>query len=135
MEKSIIDEKLKKLHECLGKKDKESLEYVEETKKWALENICPEIRDAFTEFADNFLTETENEIKSMREELGKEDYSLLPISYIAKNYFNKSTAWLQQRINGYKVRGKVYTLNEEQKVVFNNAIQDIAKRIGSIHYA
>jgi hypothetical protein len=32
MEGSIIEEKLKKLHECLGKGDKESLKYVEETK-------------------------------------------------------------------------------------------------------
>jgi hypothetical protein len=70
MEGSIIEEKLKKLHECLGKGDKERLKYVEETKNWTLENNCPEIRDAFTEFADNVLTETENEIKSIKKELG-----------------------------------------------------------------
>lgn len=135
MDKKEIDIRLAKLRDCLGKDDKECIEYVEDTKKWAFANDCPEIREAFTEFADTILTETEEEVRKIREELDQDSYSLLPISYIAKTYFGKSTSWLQQRINGYKVRGKVYTLNDEQKVIFNNAIQDIAKKIGSIHYA
>jgi len=52
-----------------------------------------------------FLEEAETEVSKIREKLDKDTYSLLPISYIAKNYFGKSTAWLQQRINGYKVKG------------------------------
>ena len=38
---------------------------------------------------------------------------IIPLGYIAKKYFGKSTAWLSQRINGTKVRGKVYTLSKE----------------------
>lgn len=135
MNKKEIDTRLAKLRKCLGKDDKESREYIEETNRWAKANDCPEIREAFGKFANDFFDEAEDEVRKIREELDKDSYSLLPISYIAKNYFGKSTTWQQQRINGYKVRGRVYTLNEEQKGIFNNAIQDIAKKIGSIHYA
>lgn len=57
---------------------------------------------------------------------------ILPMSYIARTYFGKSSAWLQQRIYGYKVRGKVYTLSEKDIDTLNFAIQDISKKIGSL---
>ena len=57
---------------------------------------------------------------------------IVSVSYIAKNYFGKSAAWLQQRIYGYKIRGKVYTLSSEDVNTFNYALQDISKRIGSL---
>lgn len=53
-------------------------------------------------------------------------------SYIARQYFGKSAAWLQQRIYGYKVRGKVYTLSKKDIETFNFALQDISKKIGSL---
>lgn len=57
---------------------------------------------------------------------------ILPMSYIARTYFGKSSAWLQQRIYGYKVRGKVYTLSEKDIDTLNFALQDISKKIGSL---
>ena len=57
---------------------------------------------------------------------------ILPMSYIARSYFGKSSAWLQQRIYGYKVRGKVYTLSEKDIDTLNFALQDISKKIGSL---
>ena len=57
---------------------------------------------------------------------------ILPMSYIAKTYFGKSAAWLQQRINGYAVRGKVYTLKPSEIETLNFAIHDIGKRLGSL---
>ena len=91
----------------------------------------------------NECKQIENEIESVNEELDsmiiknqlQKSYEILPISYIAKNYFNKSTSWLYQRINSTKVRGRVYTLNEKEKAIFNNALKDIAKEIGSISIA
>ena len=62
----------------------------------------------------------------------EEDYKLLPISYIAKNYFGKSSSWLYQRINGTNVRGRTYTLNGEQKKVFNSALKEIGEKIASL---
>lgn len=57
---------------------------------------------------------------------------IIPVSYIAKNYFGKSRAWLYQRINGYKVRGHVYTLNENELEIFNRALKEIGNKIGSL---
>lgn len=57
---------------------------------------------------------------------------ILPMSYIARTYFGKSSAWLQQRIYGYKVRGKVYSLSDKDIDTLNFAIQDISKKIGSL---
>ena len=57
---------------------------------------------------------------------------ILPISYIARTYFGKSAAWLQQRLYGYKVRGKVYSLSDKDINTLNLAIQDISKKIGSL---
>jgi hypothetical protein len=51
------------------------------------------------------------------------------------NYFNKSASWLLQRLNGYQVRGKVYTLNQEQKGIFNQAVKEISNRISALQLA
>ena len=56
----------------------------------------------------------------------------MPLAYIARNYFGKSASWLYQRINGYKVRGKVYTLNHEEIGIFNRALKEIGEKIGSL---
>lgn len=58
--------------------------------------------------------------------------NLVPMSYIAKEYFGKSRAWLYQRINGYKVRGKVYSLNDKEIEIFNRALKEIGEKIGSL---
>ena len=67
----------------------------------------------------------------VRHQLGevKEELSL---SYIAKNYFNKSRQWLNQRINGSIVNGKPAKFTDDQLRVFNNALHDISKKIGSV---
>lgn len=91
-----------------------------------------------------FLMEGYKEIGSELEELNLEVENavlkqqiapymdIIPLGYIAKKYFGKSTAWLSQRINGNKVRGRVYTLSEQDKQIFNNAIRDICKKLGSL---
>ena len=65
----------------------------------------------------------------------KEMKEIVPVSYIARHYFGKSAAWLQQRIYGYKVRGRVYTLNEKDRQTFNDAIRDICEKLGSLSIA
>ena len=57
---------------------------------------------------------------------------IIPFSYIAKNYFHKSKAWLYQRLNGNNINGKPVRLTEKETEVFNFALQDISKKIGSI---
>ncbi len=81
------------------------------------------------------MDEIKQDIATLRQQIEEEDYKLIPISYIAKKYFGKSASWLYQRINGNKVGGRQYTLNEEQKATFNAALQDIADRIRSFSIA
>ena len=73
--------------------------------------------------------------KVLRDEMSSEMYKLLPLKYIANTYFGKSVSWLSQRLNGTKVRGKSYTLNESQKQTFNNAMLDLSKKFGSFRLA
>lgn len=96
-------------------------------------------KDAVAEVAKPFVEENvarlESEVIVLRSQIDAEAYKLLPISYIAKNYFNKSASWLLQRLNGYKVRGKVYTLDQEQKSIFNQAVKEISNRISALQLA
>ena len=96
-------------------------------------------KDAVAEVAQPFVEENvarlESEVKALRSQIDEEDYKLLPISYIAKTDFNKSASWLLQRLNGYQVRGKVYTLSQEQKGIFNQAVKEISNRISALQLA
>lgn len=81
--------------------------------------------------------ELKKEIKELDDKLTirvqlKKSIELLPMSYIAKQYFGKSASWLYQRINGNKVRGKVYTLSENEISIFNKALNDIARQISAL---
>ena len=95
----------------------------------------PGVQAALSQFVASGIEETKKDIDNIRQQMQEDDYKLLPLSYIAKQYFNKSRSWLYQRINGYPVRGKVYTLNDKEKEIFNIAVQDIARKIGSVRIA
>ena len=130
-----VDVKLKELKELMDKEDEQSEARRMEIALWIRENKTEEVEQVFRAFMDEGLTEIEIEIEDIRRQFNDEDYKLLPLAYIAKHYFGKSHAWLSQRINGTKVRGQVYTLNNEQKEIFNKALKDISKKIGSFHIA
>lgn len=97
----------------------------------------PEEKEAIRKHLDAELNAIENRVDTLdksitiREQMN-EVIDLIPVSYIAKNYFGKSRAWLYQRINGYKVRGRVYSLNEKEVETFNRALKDISNKIGSV---
>lgn len=127
--------KLAELQPLMGLTDPESEKKKKELMDWLEAHKTAETESMAKEFIDEGLDGAIEELTSMRDQLRAEQYKVLPLSYIAKEYFGKSAAWLQQRINGYKVRNKVYTLNQEQKDIFNAAVQDIAHKIGSIRIA
>lgn len=97
----------------------------------------PEEKEIIRKHLDMELGAIENRIDSLdksitiREQIN-EIIDLIPVSYIAKNYFGKSRSWLYQRINGYKVRGRIYSLNEKEVETFNRALKDISNKIGSL---
>ena len=120
------------LKSLMGKTDKASEERRDEISLWLKENSTnAEVKEAYNRFMTEGLAEVKSGVDKLREQIDSR-YDLLPISYIAQHYFGKSKAWLYQRLNGNKVRGKVYTLNDEQKNIFNSAVKDIARQIGSV---
>lgn len=120
------------LKSLMGKTDKTSEERRDEISLWLKENSAnEEVKEAYNRFMTEGLAEVKSGVDKLREQIDSR-YDLLPISYIAQHYFGKSKAWLYQRLNGNKVRGKVYTLNDEQKNIFNSAVKDIARQIGSV---
>lgn len=89
---------------------------------------------------DEWLDEIEVDVedikqKALRQQVNNKAYKLIPWSYIAKEYFGKSAAWLSQRINGTPVRGQIYTLSNEQKETFNRAVREVGEYIGSFRLA
>ena len=57
---------------------------------------------------------------------------MINMSYIAKNYFGKSRQWLSHRINGAIVNRKPAQFTDKQVDIFNRALKDISKKIGSV---
>ena len=133
-----LKDDLKKLHEIAHSGTPDAMEkYVA---------LSDEITSKYTDQKDvdaiaDFLINGYKEVSSEAEELNnyitlKQQIApyteIIPLGYIAKKYFGKSTAWLSQRINGSKVRGKVYTLSKKDLETFNFALQDISKQLGSL---
>lgn len=127
--------KIEELKKLVRLTDEESKKKVDEIATWFKDHKDPESQELFDRFMTDGLEEIEVEIADIRRQIEDEDYRLLPISYIAKKYFGKSQSWLSQRINGTKVRGHVYTLNDEQKKIFNTAMEDLSKFYGSFRLA
>ena len=80
------------------------------------------------------MTKEATENTMMRSQVDDDLYKLIPWSYIARTYFHREPSWLHQRINGSPVRGKVYTLNDEQKATLNRALAEIGQRIGTYRF-
>ena len=83
--------------------------------------------DELTALTDRYLKETTTKMQ-----LG-EVSEIISLSYVAKHYFNKTKAWLYQRINGNIVNGKPCRFTPEELETFNRALQDISRRIGSLN--
>lgn len=58
---------------------------------------------------------------------------IVSMSYIAKNYFNKTKSWLSQRINELNVNGKPAKFTQEEIDILNAAFKDLSEKIGAVH--
>lgn len=132
---TTTEELLKEYASLSGNDDAASEARKKEILDWLKAHESDEVRATAKEFVNEQFDKMEQEVAVLRSKISDDDYKLLPMSYIARTYFGKSAAWLSQRINGTLVRGKVYTLNAEQKRIFNDALRDISSRIGSLHLA
>lgn len=127
-----VTKKFEELKSLMGKTDAISEARRDEIALWIKANgDKPAVKEAYNLFMNNGLQQVEASVEVIRNQIAAH-YDLLPIAYIAKQYFGKSRAWLYQRINGNKVNGKVYSLNSEQKAIFNGAVKEIAHQIASV---
>jgi hypothetical protein len=62
----------------------------------------------------------------------KDINEIISLSYVAKKYFKKDRSWLHQKINGNLKNGKPAKFTDKEIEIFNFAIQDISKKLGSI---
>lgn len=125
------EKKIEALKSCIGKTDEESRRIFTESIAYLKANDSEDVQRTLSEIIKEGLRNTKKEIEVLKTQI-EDVYDILPLSYIAKRYFNKSRAWLYQRLNGYKVKGKTYTLNEEEKRIFNAAMQELSAKIGSV---
>lgn len=114
-------QKRKRFHEVVARLKELNGTEVQERMKPVIERQLKKAREEYEEIQTDVL----------RSQMDENTYKLIPWKYIAEEYFGKSAAWLSQRINGTPVRGKVYTLNDEQKTILNRALAEIGKFIGS----
>lgn len=119
----------------MGLDDAASVARKEEIAELLKKSATAGTQEQAREFVKDNLARIDADMAVLRHKIDSESYGLLPLSYIAKRYFGKSAAWLSQRLNGTPVRGHVYTLNDEQKSTFNNALQEIGERIASLRLA
>lgn len=121
-----------------------SLDWETEGKRKADEIVAkyttPEDKAVIQEYMNRVGDEIIREMKEASRELDKvitvkrqlkEVSQIVSMKYIAENYFNKSAAWLSQRINGTPVRGQVYGLKEKEVAILNDALHDIGRKLGS----
>ncbi|MCL3853309.1 DUF5053 domain-containing protein [Parabacteroides sp. GYB001] len=56
----------------------------------------------------------------------------LSVSKLSKDYFNKSSSWFYQRLNGNLVHGKVSRFTRDELVILEMALKDISLRISAL---
>jgi hypothetical protein len=126
-------EKLKAFYNDSSKTEdfKKQIIYLREkfTSKDELNKIDACIKDLANESinrTNEFIKDIEVRVQLM------EVTEVVSLSYIAKNYFNKTRQWLYQKINGNVVNGKPAKFTPEEINRLNFAIHDISKKLGSI---
>ena len=68
---------------------------------------------------------------AMKQKL-KEVIPAISLVYIAKTYFNKTDAWLYQRINGNIVNGKPATFTPNEMETMKFALNDLSTKLNSL---
>lgn len=87
------------------------------------------VSDAFIKGANEACVRADELIDNVLRSKLDGIYESVSWSYIARTYFNKSRAWLNQRINGLMIHGKEvqFTYNEKQTLL--QALRDISGKI------
>lgn len=102
-----------------------------------LDNMSEEETEQLALGVQNDFDNIHQEVSAIQEQLTIRErlepvLPYLSISTLAKNYFNKSSSWFYQRLNGNKIHGKVCRFTEEELKTLNMALKDISHRISSL---
>jgi hypothetical protein len=125
-----MKERIKELKEAFrnAKSDKEFNAIDVEMKK-----LIAKDPDTFSESMVECIKETSQEATqlAMKEKL-KDVIPAISLVHIAKTYFNKTDAWLYQRINGNIVNGKPANFTPQEVDTLKFAFKDLSSKLGSI---
>lgn len=124
--KEKLEELRKRFHQA---KTDSQIQAIQQEMQKLLDENSDDFANSMLEIATKIADDTDELL--LRDKL-KEVSKIVSISYIAKEYFGKSRAWLHQRLNGNIVNGKPASLNDEERNTLNFALQDITKKIGSV---
>lgn len=129
-----LKDELQALRPLFGTESEDFYSRVENiAKKYTTDEDKKEINAFMTELLNNIGDEME-QVKQDCIKLQLQDVSeIISIAWIAKKYFGKTKNWLYQRINGNIVNGKPCKFTDEEIDIFNQALQDISKKIGSLN--
>lgn len=76
--------------------------------------------EAGKEFLDKVEELTQERIRDKMDNV----LPLVPVSYMAKAYFGKSSSWFYQRLNGNMVHGKICRFTDEETRKLSEALRD-----------
>ena len=114
----------------------DSPEFYTKMREIAAKYNSEEDKKAIADFVSERLQNIDRKLDVIEESAIKlqlqEVAEIVSLSYLAKKYFNKSRSWLYQRLNGNLVNGKPARFTKEELQTFNNALQDISQKIGSL---
>ena len=93
-----------------------------------LRMLCDEDAGAVANAALESIKETNTEL--LREKL-KDVLPIVSVSYLAKNYFEKSPQWFYQRLHGNSVNGKPAQFTTAELKILHSALLDISSKIST----
>lgn len=116
-----------------------------EADRSAIDRQITELMDSMTDQEVELLTVgVQNDFGNIHQEVAaiKEQLTIrerlepvlpyLSVSKLAKDYFNRSSSWFYQRLNGNKIHGKVCRFTDKELETLDLALKDISQRISSL---
>lgn len=125
---------LKELWKRSSESDRSS---IDEQINELLKSMSEEETEELTAGIQNDFDNIHQEVSDIEEQLTirKRLEPVLPylsISKLSKDYFNKSSSWFYQRLNGNLIHGKVCRFTKEELITLDLALKDISQRISAL---
>jgi hypothetical protein len=103
-------------------------------------HIASKTGDEKREFADAFVGAGKEDARRIREFCGEatvkiklqEILGVVPMAYIAREYFHKSKYWFSQKLNGNLKNGVACSFTEDEIKILAFALRDIGTKIQNV---